>query len=312
MRTIDGQLSVAILMGTYNGARYLRDQLDSIAKQTHTNWKLIVSDDGSTDDTLDVLKTYQSSWAAGKLEIRNGPRGGFCQNFLSLACDPQVRAHYYAFCDQDDSWLPNKVSVALDVMSANEKPALAYLYCGRTIYTDEALNPLDISPHFKRPTSFANALVQSIAGGNTMVFNNDAKSLLEKAGVLPVVSHDWWMYQLTTGAGGEVYYDSNAYLLYRQHDFSLVGGNTSIKAKFTRLLMVFDGRFKRWNTQNISAMQSVRYLLTPSACQLIDTFERSRGSSLVQRLRLLSLGIVYRQSWAETLSLLVSNLFKKV
>ena len=93
---------VAILMGTMNGARFLPEQLDSLAAQTHQNWVLIASDDGSTDDTLGILKAYQAKWPTGKLIIKEGPKQGFCVNFLSMACDPSIQADYYAFCDQDD------------------------------------------------------------------------------------------------------------------------------------------------------------------------------------------------------------------
>lgn len=90
---------VAILMGTMNGARFLSEQLDSLELQTHKNWILIASDDGSTDDTLIILKAYQAKWPDGKLMIKEGPKSGFCANFQSIACDPGIKADYYAFCD---------------------------------------------------------------------------------------------------------------------------------------------------------------------------------------------------------------------
>ena len=90
---------VAILLCTYNGARFLPEQLDSLEAQTHQNWVVYASDDGSTDATLEILQQYQAKWPSGKLTIRTGPQKGFCQNFLSLTCDPNIRADYYAFCD---------------------------------------------------------------------------------------------------------------------------------------------------------------------------------------------------------------------
>jgi glycosyltransferase involved in cell wall biosynthesis len=111
---------VAILMGTKNGQRFLAEQLDSLIAQTHQNWVLIASDDGSTDDTLRILKAYQAKWPEGKLIIKEGPKRGFCTNFQSMACDPSIRADYYAFCDQDDVWLPTKLDVALTNIIANQ------------------------------------------------------------------------------------------------------------------------------------------------------------------------------------------------
>lgn len=103
--------SVAILMGTFNGEKYLAEQLDFLEAQTVTNWRLYVSDDGSTDATLDIIHRYQSKWGTDKIQYRLGPQKGFAQNFLSLACDTSIKADYYAFCDQDDVWLPEKLRV---------------------------------------------------------------------------------------------------------------------------------------------------------------------------------------------------------
>jgi glycosyltransferase involved in cell wall biosynthesis len=173
---------VAILLCTYNWAKYLAEQLDSLETQTHQNWLIIASDDGSTDQTLEILQQYQAKWPSGKLAIRSGPQKGFCQNFLSLACDPEIKADYYAFCDQDDVWLPEKLSIALVNIVFNQQLNIPYLYCGRTYYVTDNLKPYGISPLFVFPPSFRNALVQGIAGGNTMVFNPALKRLIENTG----------------------------------------------------------------------------------------------------------------------------------
>ena len=195
---------VAILLCTYNGERFLAEQLDSLEAQTHQNWVLVVSDDGSKDATVDILLKYQAKWPQGKMTIRNGPQKGFCQNFLSLACDPQIQAGYFAFCDQDDLWLPTKLAVALKNITKNQEANEPYVYCGRTIYVDENLRKVGCSQLFSFPRTFRNALIQSIAGGNTMVFNPKTKEYLEKAGPVNHPSHDWWLYQLVTAVGGVV------------------------------------------------------------------------------------------------------------
>lgn len=121
---------VAILLCTFNGEKFLSEQLDSLQSQTYQNWVVIASDDGSTDNTLKILQQYKAKWPSGKLSIRNGPQKGFCQNFLSLACNPDIFADYYAFCDQDDVWLPEKLDVALRNIAANQKNKTPYVYCG--------------------------------------------------------------------------------------------------------------------------------------------------------------------------------------
>ena len=303
---------VAILLCTYNGAQFLGEQLDSLEVQTHENWVVIASDDGSTDQTLEILRQYQAKWPAGKLIIRNGPQIGFCQNFLSLACDPEIKADYYAFCDQDDVWLPRKLAVALENIVSRQSTAVPYVYCGRTRYVTDKLKPCGISPLFVFPKTFRNALVQSIAGGNTMVFNQAAKSLIEEAGPLDVASHDWWVYQLVTGVEGEVFYDPDPQLLYRQHAHALVGGNNSFSARMERIWMLLQGRFQGWNTQNINALKQVNHLLVKNHQEILGIFELLRGATIKDRFRLMGVCGLYRQTRRGTFSLFLANLIKKI
>src|SRR5690349_17404549 len=103
---------VAILMGTKNGAPFIDDQLKSIADQTHENWILIVSDDGSSDDTVAKVRRFAETYPQ-KVAIRKGRGKGVCANFLSLANDPAIDAGYFAFSDQDDIWHEDKLRRAL-------------------------------------------------------------------------------------------------------------------------------------------------------------------------------------------------------
>lgn len=134
---------------------------------------------------------------------------------------------------------------------------LFLLYCSRTENIDESGKELKTtSPLFQKEPSFANALVQSIAGGNTMVFNKKALHLLQTAGIQKVISHDWWAYLLITGAGGSVFYDPKPQVKYRQHDKNLIGANVSFLTRTKRLKMLTQGAFRDWNTFNINALQS--------------------------------------------------------
>lgn len=303
---------VAVLLCTYNGSKFLAEQLDSLEAQKHQNWIVFASDDGSTDITLEKLHQYQAKWPSGKLIIRSGPQKGFCQNFLSLACDSEIRADYFAFCDQDDVWLPERLSVALGTIAANQIIDKPFLYCGRTQYVTEELKFCGQSPLFIFPPSFRNALVQSIAGGNTMVFNLTAKLLIEKAGLVDVPSHDWWAYQLITGVEGDVFYDPVPYLLYRQHDAALVGGNSSFSAKMERVMMLWQGRFQYWNTQNILALNKVKHLLVKNHQEILGLFEILRNAKLKDRIRLMEICGLYRQTRYGTLNLYLAALFKKI
>ena len=303
---------VAILLCTYNGARFLAEQLDSLEGQTHQNWVVVASDDGSTDQTLEILQQYKAKWPPGKFTIRSGPQKGFCQNFLSLACDSEIKADYFAFCDQDDVWLPAKLEVALANIVANQSVDVPYLYCGRTKYVTENLKPCGMSPLFVFPPSFRNALVQSIAGGNTMVLNLATKKLVEKVGAVDVPSHDWWLYQLISGVEGIVFYDKVPQLLYRQHEFALVGGNDSFPAKMERVCMLLKGRFQRWNTENIAALKQIKHLLVKNHQEILNMFDLLRGARLMDRFRLMGVCGLYRQSRRGTISLFLAILLRKI
>ena len=110
----------------------------------------------------------------GRVEIREGPRAGFAANYLGLAGDPGIRADWYAFADQDDVWLPDRLARGLAALAA-VPPEVPALYGARTILVDEAGRETGRSLRFRAAPGFANALVQSIAGGNTMLFNPAAK-----------------------------------------------------------------------------------------------------------------------------------------
>ena len=298
-------------MSTYNGEKYILEQLQSIKNQTHTNWRLVVSDDGSSDNTLTLVEQFKNNCSPGQIEIREGPRKGFCQNFLSMACDVTLYADLYAFSDQDDVWLIDKLSRAITYFDKNSD-IYPVAYGSSTQIVDEKLISKGISPNFSLPRSFRNALVQSIAGGNTQVFNQSAKWLLEQAGIQKVVSHDWWLYQLVQGSGGIFYFDPIPTLLYRQHSNALVGANTSIRARIDRLLYVLNGRFKNWNDMNCTALYNIRHLLTKDTLDVLDVFEKYRRARFKDRVRLVEVCGLYRQTWQGTLSLWLATIIKKI
>ena len=303
--------SVVILMCTFNGAKYIKEQLDSFGAQTHQNWRLVVSDDGSTDGTLDILGAYQARWGEARMQIRSGPQQNFRKNFLSLMCDQDIRSDFYALADQDDVWLPEKLAVAVAHLAGQDE-TVPHAYGGRTIYVDANLRELGLSPEFCYPRSFRNALVQSIAGGNTMVFNQAAKTLLERAGVQKIVSHDWWTYQLVEGAGGRVYFDPNPYILYRQYPGALVGANVSLRATWVRFIMLLQGNFKMWNTVNCDSLLKVRHLLLPQHVDIVTEFLRLREGNVIQRVRMIGVCGLFRQGWHGNLSLIVAVILKRI
>lgn len=303
---------VAILLCTYHGQHYLADQLQSFALQTHSNWEVWASDDGSEDDTHAILEFYRGQWGEGRLSLVRGPSDGFAANFLSLTCKESIEADYYAYSDQDDIWEADKLERAIKWLEIVPKSTPA-LYCSRTRLVDAENNDLGFTPLFTRPPSFANALIQSIGGGNTMVFNNAARELLRKAGELVrVVTHDWWAYMVVAGCGGQVFYDPCPSLRYRQHDNNLVGMNCSWAARLMRIRMLKQGRFREWNNGNIEALSSMRGSLSDESLKIFDEFSKARDLNLIPRLIGLQRTGIYRQTLLGNLGLIVAALFKKI
>ena len=229
-------LHVAILLGTKDGSQFSREQLSSYETQSHANWSLHVSDDRSADATMALVKEF-SNRVDQIVTIRHGPDRGPARNFISLAQDGKISADYFAFSDQDDVWFPDKLERALVKLQGLSED-LPALYCSRTETVDECMKHLGFSKLFTKPPSFQNALVQSIAGANTMVFNNAARRLIQAAGDAKILHHDWWLYQIVSAAGGIVYYDRYPSLAYRQHGANVQGSNRGIRPQLSRIRRV--------------------------------------------------------------------------
>ena len=303
---------VAILLCTYNGQRYLAEQLDSFAAQSHANWEVWASDDGSKDDTHAILEDYKSRWDVGRLSIYSGPAVGFAANFLSLTCNASIDADFYAYSDQDDVWEADKLARAVQWLQS--VPAdIPALYCSRTRLVDAENNEIGVSPLFSKAPSFANALLQNIGGGNTMVFNNAACELLRGAGeIKSIVTHDWWAYMVVAGCGGRLFYDSQPTLRYRQHGDNLVGTNSNWAARLRRIRMLFQGRFKLWNDSNISALLTLEHRLTPENREILQCFTKARGMILIPRLIRLKRSGIYRQTLLGNIGLVAAAILGKI
>jgi len=303
---------VVILLCIYQGKNFLADQLESIAQQSYKNWRLYVSDDGDCEVSNNLINQFKSKFEAGRVVIIPGPKKGFAANFLSLICNNSIDADYFAFSDQDDIWHKNKLEKSIRFLSEADKE-LPSLYCSRTVVVDKNDSELGLSPLFLKPASFANALVQNIGGGNTMVFNRKLRELALKAGPnIPVITHDWWMYLIVTGCGGFIKYDPEPSLRYRQHGKNLVGCNITWRARFYRIFMLFQGRFKDWNDKNLTSMQRIYHLLTPTNQQLFDDFSKLRNASFIERLIIFKKSKIYRQTIFGNLGLWVAIFLKKM
>ncbi|HBI22343.1 MAG TPA: glycosyl transferase family 2 [Legionella sp.] len=299
-------------MATHNGQRYLAEQLDSICAQTHTNWAIWISDDGSDDDTRQILSDYQCRLGDDKLIIHSGPCKGYSANFLLMVCRGDPDGTYYAYSDQDDIWEPNKLQQAIAWLETIPAKTPA-LYCGRTRLVNAQNHPLGYSPLFKKPAGFLNALIQNMGGGNTMVFNHSALSALREAGAhVAIVAHDWWTYMLVSGVGGVVFYDAVPTIRYRQHANNLIGSNVGWYARLSRVTLLFKGRFKGWNDLNFQALLSIEHLLTDDNRRALNGLIGARKSSMPSRMLQVKRTGIYRQTWLGNMGLIAAVFLKKM
>lgn len=297
---------VVVLMATYNGDRFLDQQLETLAAQTVSQIDVRVSDDGSSDRTLDILESWRNRWEKGEFTIVRGPSKGFAENFRSLLMLRDMDGDYFAFCDQDDLWDAEKLEVAVTnmVVNAADRPGL---YCSRTRIVTEAGGLAGASPLFARPASFRNAIVQNIGGGNTMVLNRKAWDLVSRSVErTSFISHDWWCYLMVSGVGGYVFYDPQPRIGYRQHAENLVGDNMTPKARLDRLKRLMTGRFADWNAANVEGLERCADLLADDAKRVLADFKAIRSSRYLDGAARFFRSGIYRQSKIGNLALLIA------
>lgn len=308
-----GNPAIAILLACYNGAANLRAQLDSFCAQTLPPALLIVSDDGSTDASRALLADFAAAHPELPVQLIEGPRQGAAQNFLHLLRAVPPGIDMVAISDQDDVWLPEKLARGAAALAGagGDRPVLS---TGSSWVCDADLAKLCRMPVPARPPGFRHALVQNIAGGNTMMLNRAALALLQAASLeaRKLVVHDWWIYQIIAGVGGVVLYDPEPVLLYRQHSGNLIGANHGFVAKSRRLKLLLIGRFRRWNSINIKTLSASAHRFTAQNRQILQDFERLRRMTLLPRLRLLKQLGLYRQGLAGNLSLWVAAVLGKI
>lgn len=237
---------IDILMATYNGENYIRDQLESIINQSYIDWRLIIGDDCSTDNTVNIIKEYQNKYPQ-KIFIYENPvgSGSAKANFYGLLS--RITSDYVMFSDQDDVWLPEKISITLAMMQAYEKKYgednpllvhtdLAVVDKTLNILCDSLFNMQDMD--YKRD-SFNNILVQNIVTGCTMMINKPLVKLLYEIPQRSVM-HDMW-FALTAAAFGKIVFLAHPTMLYRQHENNVEGAKNVNSFKYIAWKL-FSGR----------------------------------------------------------------------
>lgn len=227
---------IDILMATYNGEKYIEEQIQSILNQTYTDFKLIIHDDGSNDSTVHIIRKYAEQFPDKIQFIDDGIKtGGAKNNFFHLL--KFSKAEYIMFADQDDIWKANKVKNAVrcimeEASQSDDIPLMGY---SDLIVVDERLAVINDS-FFNMQNlaydrnSFNNLLVQNIVTGCTTIFN---RKLAQMCTEMPTESimHDWWL-ALITSAFGRMFYMEDKDILYRQHGNNTEGAKNCKSPKY--------------------------------------------------------------------------------
>ena len=222
---------VYILLATYNGEKYIREQLESLLVQTYQNWILWIHDDGSEDGTVNIIKEYKSKFPNKIKFLDDGLKcGGPKQNFAHLLNCIDDNYDYIMFCDQDDVWLNDKIEITLNKMIEIEKnyPNKPIIIHTDLKVVDEQLNSIAdsffvyqrINPKWSK--DFNISLVQNSVTGCTMMINKKAKEISLPIGNNAIM-HDWWILLKVLQNDGIVEYVDKATVLYRQHFSNHIG-----------------------------------------------------------------------------------------
>uniref|UniRef100_UPI0040565773 glycosyltransferase family 2 protein n=1 Tax=Acetatifactor sp. TaxID=1872090 RepID=UPI0040565773 len=222
--------SVQVLMSTYNGEKFLREQIESILKQIDVDVHILIRDDGSTDTTVNLIQEYISKYP-NKIRCVEGKNIGVKFSFLELV-HLSEKFDYYAFSDQDDIWEKSKLINAVNMLDESSRNCTLLYVSNVKILSDKIE---DVKNENKIPKfGFGKFLVKNYFPGCTMVFSRKLKDIInlvnyKELNTYPL--HDHWICLLCTGCGGKIIYDKNAYILYRQHQNNVVGSYRSLWTK---------------------------------------------------------------------------------
>ena len=243
--SIECSTPVAVLMATYNGEKYLREQIDSILSQSFGDLTLYIHDDGSRDGTVGIIREYAAKYPGRIVVLEHESTGGASNNFFYML--GEVEADYIMFCDQDDVWLPEKVSRSLSAMHSGEKNNPGKPVC---VHCDLEVVNKDLRTihrsfygrNRKDPgnNSFRQLLCINICVGCTMIINRKLRtSALHYHNKKNIYMHDWWI-ALIAAQTGKILFIPEPLIKYRQHENNVVGAKLENKSIFSKISQLSD------------------------------------------------------------------------
>lgn len=266
-RPTDGNTTVAVAMSTYNGARFVADQVDSVLAQEGCCVRLFVRDDGSRDGTADILKGYAEK---DLIVLDAGENKGMVPSFFAALAMVPESYEFIAFCDQDDVWHPDKINRALSVLSQRDQ-SIPQLYCSEYIFCDEQLNRTARSHLNRIGVDFSKLMAENVCSGNTMLMNRALVKELLADGPDDIYVHDWWTALVATGLG-ELTFDDFPSLEYRRTGGTISPtGSSGIPLLIFRIRTFFGkGQLSRIPTQLRRYRERYESRLSPDKRKLLN------------------------------------------
>src|SRR5450830_129791 len=295
------QPKVQVLISTFNGEKFIRAQLESILRQLPATGRITIRDDGSSDGTISAIDAITDA----RIRLIHGNNLGFGGSFMRLIQDATIEADMVMLSDQDDIWFQDKIQRSWQALAPfPENPTL---YCSAQRLTDSDLNPLHDTKPWPHPPAFENAIVENIVTGCTAAFNRKALLLLQKKiDLTKIYFHDWWLY-LVISAFGQIIYDPQPSLYYRQHENNVIGhgaGPLMRQLQMLRFLLKHDwagimiGHIHEFN-------RSYRDLLNGNQRKIIDEHFSITEKNISLRPRLFFKNNLWRQNRAHEIPLRV-------
>lgn len=296
---------VLVLLSTYNGEKYLNKLLESLYSQTNVSISLLIRDDGSTDNTSKIINEWKN-----KMDIHFYAGGNLksAKSFLDLINKAEnFKFKYYAFCDQDDIWLSEKLFAAVKMLKTDHKPAL---YIGSATLVDDNLKKVG-EYIVNKPLNFTEALFKNNAQGATMVFNQELLALVNKFFPRELYMHDSWVYQIALGTNARIYSDNDPYLLYRQHTQNVVGVKINLLDKIQYRFLKLVNKDDKKNLQAQELKEGYSNYLTKEDNEILDWYI-SYKHNFRSKLKLLSTKTIYPKNISKKILLMFDILFNAI
>lgn len=280
---------VNVLLSSYNGEKYIRELIESVLAQRDVEIVLSIRDDGSTDKTIEIIKSFNDN----RIKLYIGRRNlGPAKSFLSLLrhCES---ADYYAYCDQDDIWYPHKIITAIgELEKSSIKPAL---FMSTYDVVDKDLNIIEKrNMDFGNPFRIETTLMYRCPSGCVMVFNDNLRKVLVKTRPKNLRMHDFWTLLVALGIHADVYTKDIPLLKYRIHGDNTVGLSQGLIDRIRRFY------------KSITQKSHERYLQAKSMYECCyDLFDDETNDLLMKIVN-------YRKGIANRFKLAFDNRFREI